>query len=160
MKPWEKLFIYLYVTTCQMLLMDEIGLYTPFSFSLFLSFPFVSVSPLSMYASPLLVLKKLWHVRIYDEETEKKRAANHYHRHHPVFVQWFPCSLSRCSPRTAVEAHTKLILRILIHCACPSSVRMYIYTPMLSGKSHFYIFNMFITILQYFFLNTQQRIIS
>ena len=122
-------------------------------------FPFVSVSPLSIYASPLLVLKKLWHVRIYDEETEKKkRAANHYHRHHPVFVQWFPRSLSRCSPRTNVEAHIKLIRHILTRCACPSSVRMYIYTRIFWGKK-----KVIFVYIQYvhrsIFLNTQSVIL-
>ncbi len=51
-----------------------------------------------------------------------------------MFVQWFPRSLSRCSPRTIVEAHIKLIRRILTRCACLSSIRMYIYTENLLKK--------------------------
>lgn len=141
MKPWLELFIYLYHPTCQMLLMDEIGLYTPFfSLSFFLFFFFFSPSSsllpwVCMRVSIAGLKKKLWHVGIDDEETERegeKWAANHRVSILRVFVQWFPLYsfffFSLRSPRTVVEAHIKLILLIQTSYTCPFFVRMCIYT--------------------------------
>jgi len=61
-KPWRNVFIYLCVITYQMLLIDEISLYSSFlSPSLFLS---VSLCFSLVYVSPLLILKKLRRVCI------------------------------------------------------------------------------------------------
>lgn len=111
-------------------------------------FSFVSVSPLSMHASPLLVLKKLWHVRVYDEETEEKERPTTTITTTILcsrndFLALFLVALQGQSPR---HTYTELILRILTRCACPSSVRMYIYTRMLLGVSHFTVLNMFIVV--------------
>jgi hypothetical protein len=129
------------------------------SFSFSLSFSLRLRFSLEYACVSIAGLKKNYDTYAYmTKRQKKKRAANHYHyhyRHHPVFAQWFPRSLSRCSPRTAAEAHTKLILHILTRCACPSSVRMYIYTQMLLRVSHFTIHYVFIRV-QYLrvFFNT------
>ena len=104
------------------------SLYTPF----FLVSPHLRFFPLRV--SRLRVLEKLRHVRVYDEQTEKKSDPRLLSSRVRALISSLarslsPLAFSRCSPRTpnrrgARKAHFAYILRR----ACPSPVRIYIFT--------------------------------
>jgi hypothetical protein len=95
----------------------------------------VSISPLSMYASPLLVLKKLWHVHIYNKQTGKKRSG----QPPPACVRAMISSLSfsllsKDGCRGAHKAHSAHIhsLYLSFHC-----LRLYLHSNTVNSKSFY-----------------------
>jgi hypothetical protein len=116
-----------------MLLLDEIGLYTPFLFfslSLRLRFPLVCVC---VYIAGL---KKLWHVHIYDKETERKNGQPQLKPPPPpsrvrALISSLSFSLlSKDSRRGARKAHFAYTHSLCLSFLCP-----YIYLQMNVVKS-------------------------